>query len=68
MSTRNRFNPWPLIIGQLAFVLASLYVAVAWGCFQWRNPLANRMSFFRDFGAVVRFEKLPEYAARKAQP
>lgn len=63
MSTR--FNPWPLITCQLAIGVAAIYLGIAWAAFQWRNPLANRMSFYRDFGAVVRFEKMPEYQSKK---
>lgn len=37
------------------------YCVVAFSIFQYNNPLANRMSFFRDFVAVMRFETLPQY-------
>lgn len=37
------------------------YLAIAFAVFQWRNPLANKMSFYRDFGSVMRFEKVPGY-------
>jgi hypothetical protein len=49
----------------LAIGVAAIYLGIAWAAFQWRNPLANRMSFYRDFGAVVRFEKMPEYQSKK---
>ena len=42
-------------------VIAALYMAVAWPVFQWRNPLSNEMSFFRNFIDVVKWEKLPEF-------
>jgi len=29
-----------------------------WSIFQWRNPIAMNMSFWRDFGAVVTLQKL----------
>lgn len=43
------------------FVMGALYLAVAWPVFQWRNPLSNEMSFFRNFADVVTWKKLPEY-------
>jgi len=42
-------------------VIGALYMSVAWPVFQWRNPLSNEMSFFRNFGDVVTWKKLPEY-------
>ncbi len=48
----------------LCSMLPLMYVAVAFMVFQWRNPLANRMSIYRDFLAVVRFEKLDCYQPR----
>jgi hypothetical protein len=34
---------------------------INWGIFQWRNPLANEMSFFRDFKEVITFKKMEKY-------
>lgn len=45
--------------------LCMVYAGVAFTVFQWRNPLANKMSFYRDFGSVMRFEKLPGYQMPK---
>ena len=42
-------------------VAAIIWMSVAWPVFQWRNPIANNMSFFRDFGAVVTLQKLDKY-------
>lgn len=52
-----------LIVG-----LVFLYPGIAWMTFQWRNPLANRMAFWRDFGAVMRFEKLAVYQLKEDRP
>jgi hypothetical protein len=38
-----------------------LLALIAWGTFQWRNPLANSMSFFRDFTEVMTWRKLTRY-------
>jgi len=42
-------------------ISALLYQTVAWGVFQWRNPLSNEMSFYRNFLDVATWKKLPEY-------
>lgn len=42
-------------------LLCMAYAGIAFTVFQWRNPLANTMSFYRDFGSVMRFERLPGY-------
>lgn len=49
-----------VIAGGLCMV-GIVYLAIAWPVFQWRNPLANKMSFFRDFADVVTWQKLPGY-------
>lgn len=49
----------------LVFIYAVIfYLAISSATFQWRNPLANQMSFFRDFKSVVKFEKLEKYQAK----
>lgn len=45
----------------LLFWACMIYAGVAFTVFQWRNPTANRLSFYRDFSAVMRFEKLAKY-------
>ena len=45
----------------LLLLVGSVYIGVAWFVFEWRNPLCNELALYRDFGAVVRFEKVPEY-------
>lgn len=45
----------------LAFYALVIYCAVAFTVFQWRNPTANKLSFWRDFGAVMKYEKLAKY-------
>lgn len=44
-----------------ALYLFMAYAGIAFTVFQWRNPTANRLSFYRDFSAVIRFEKLAKY-------
>ncbi len=44
----------------LIFWMCAIYLGISWAAFQWRNPMANRMSFYRHFGSVVKFEKLPQ--------
>jgi hypothetical protein len=48
--------------------LVLLYPGIAFKVFEWRNPLANRMAFWRDFGAVMRFEKLAVYQLKDDRP
>jgi hypothetical protein len=38
-----------------------LYPLSAWFVFQWRNPLCNEMSFYRNFEDVIKLKKLSEY-------
>ena len=38
-----------------------LYIAAAWITFQYRNPKANQMSFYRDFRAVITWQTLERY-------
>jgi hypothetical protein len=45
----------------LLFWAAMIYGGIAFTVFQWRNPTANKMSFWRDFGAVMKYEKLAKY-------
>lgn len=45
----------------LLIVIPALYLFAAWMGFQYRNPKANQMSFYRDFVSVIRWEKLEEY-------
>jgi len=48
-----------LTMALVAFLM--LYQAIAWTAFQWRNPLSNEMSFYRNFLDVITWKKLPEY-------
>lgn len=45
-----------IVISQIAF-----YSIVLFPIFQWRNPKANEMSFFRDFQSIVLLKKLEKY-------
>ncbi len=42
-------------------IVVIVYLMINWGIFQWRNPLANEMSFFRDFKEVITFKKMEKY-------
>lgn len=41
--------------------LGLLYLAVAANVWAWRNPKANQMTVWREFGSVVTFKKLEKY-------
>lgn len=46
----------------LMFALALFfYSAIAWPVFEWRNPKANRMAYYRHPVEVMSFEKMPEF-------
>jgi hypothetical protein len=49
----------------LLFLTVMLYVGIASTVFQWRNPTANQMSFWRDFSSVMTFKKLDKYQGAK---
>lgn len=59
------YKPTPkdiiLCVLAVAFLACSLYMGIAWGVFQWRNPKANQMSYFRDFVSVVTWRRVPNY-------
>jgi hypothetical protein len=56
-----RHLPNAIALAYAIFTGAVLYVSFAFTVFQWRNPTSNSMSFFRDFGSVAMFKKLPQY-------
>lgn len=39
----------------------TIYSIVLFPIFQWKNPKANQMSYFRDFKDVVLLQKLEKY-------
>lgn len=49
------------VIGLVLLSLAFGYVYLAWMTFQWANPKANEMSFFRDFMSVMTWQVMEEY-------
>ena len=49
-----------IVIQVILFVVMAFY-GVAFMVFQWRNPKANTMTFYREPGAVIRFAKLDKY-------
>ena len=44
-----------------AIALVGAYICISWFAFQWRNPIANEASFFRDFPEVLKWERMPKY-------
>jgi hypothetical protein len=46
------------IIAKTIITLLIFYVVISWHIFQWRNPKANRMTFFTHFTEIVMLEKL----------
>ncbi len=38
-----------------------LYSAIAFPVFQWRNPKANEMTFYSEFGNVITFQRMEKY-------
>lgn len=61
LPTRSEVIDNAITFGSLLIGALILYVAVAWPSFQWRNPKANQMSFYRDFTSVMTWRRLPEY-------
>jgi len=62
MSTIN--EPSSPLTHKIALALIALAIAfylVAFMAFQWRNPKANSMSFFRDFVSIIAFQRIQEY-------
>lgn len=60
-STADAVWRWLRCLVMAFVVIALLYPSIAFAVFQWRNPLSNDMSFFRDFVEVITWQKLPEY-------
>jgi hypothetical protein len=56
--TRKLMAIWFTYVVFLTFVT---YMNVAYFIFQWRNPKANEISFYRNFVDVVSFRKLEQY-------
>jgi hypothetical protein len=50
---------WNLIYILIAIVMLSY--SILFGIFQYRNPTANTMSYFREFQHVIRLEVLEKY-------
>jgi hypothetical protein len=48
-------------IARLGVFAVMLYIAAAWMTFQYRNPKANHMSFYRDLWAVITWQTLETY-------
>ena len=46
----------------MAILLAIMfYSAIAFPVFQWRNPKANSMTYYSEFGNVLMFQKMEKY-------
>lgn len=41
----------------MLFLLA-FYPAIAFPVFQWRNPKANEMTYYSEFGNVITFQRM----------
>ena len=59
MIKQNHLNL--ILLAVIIFVVMNTYIMMAWAAFSWRNPKANKMSFYRNFVHVVTWQKLPEY-------
>ena len=44
-----------------AILVGMFYSVVAFTVFQWRNPKANQMTYYSEFGNVLTFQKLDRY-------
>ena len=42
-------------------VLLMFYSAIAFPVFQWRNPKANDMTYYTEFGNVITFQRMEKY-------
>lgn len=45
----------------LITLITVIYLSIAFAVFQWKNPLSNEMSFYRDFKSVITMQKLDKY-------
>jgi hypothetical protein len=59
-SAMVRTKTWIMVM----IYTVSAYGGVAFTVFQWRNPLANKMTFWTEFVAVMRYEKLDRYQVK----
>lgn len=56
------YHKYTLMLYALILAMgAAVYIAVSWAAFQWRNPLSNEMSFYRNFIDVVTWQRVPGY-------
>ncbi len=49
------------LMGKIFSVLVLFYVVIASIVWQWRNPLANRTTFFTHLTAAMSFQALPQF-------
>jgi len=51
------------LVACLIGILFSLmfYSAIAFPVFQWRNPKANEMTYYTEFGNVITFQRMKKY-------
>jgi hypothetical protein len=52
-------------ISGILFFVAVMYLMVSWFAFEWRNPTCNDTAFFRHFGSVVTWQRLPQYQEKE---
>ena len=57
----TKIKSYLLMFFMISAVAVPTYYTVAWWVFQWRNPLANEMSFYRNWWEVASWKKLPQY-------
>ncbi len=48
-------------IGLVLAAQIAIYSLIMFPVFQWRNPKANSMTYYSEFGNVLTFQKLDRY-------
>ncbi len=51
----------PATVCTMVLLFAVFYSAIAFPVFQWRNPKANEMTFYSEFGNVITFQRMEKY-------
>jgi len=53
------------LIGLVLFVMALLYLSAASVAWSFRNPMANRTTFFTHFSAAMSFQRLSQFQEKQ---
>lgn len=62
MSTKHpRLALLAAACAMVLLALLMLYSAIAFPVFQWRNPKANDMTFYTEFGNAITFQRMEKY-------